>query len=46
VQGAFGLPGGYVSAPVRVGARGAEEPLELRLSLEERAALQRCSRPA
>ncbi len=41
VEGAFGLPGGFVTLPVPVGARGAEEPLPLRLDLEERAWLQR-----
>ncbi len=44
VEGAFGLPGGYVSVPVRVGARGAEEPIPLRLTLDERAVLQRSLR--
>lgn len=41
VQDALGIPGGFVCAPVRIGARGAEEPLALRLTLEERAFLQR-----
>jgi malate dehydrogenase len=40
VDGAFGIPGAYVTAPVPVGARGAEEPLPLSLTLEERAYLQ------
>jgi len=44
VEGAFGVPGGYVTAPFRVGARGAEEPLPLRLTLEERASLLACVR--
>jgi malate dehydrogenase len=40
VEGFFGIAGAFVSVPVRVGARGAEEPLQMRLSLEERALLQ------
>jgi malate dehydrogenase len=43
VEGAWGIPGGFVTAPVRVGARGAEEPLPLRLTLEEQAFLQRAA---
>jgi len=41
VEGSYGLPGGFVSVPVPVGARGAETPLPLRLQVEERALLQR-----
>ena len=41
VGGDAGLPGGFVTMPVRVGARGAEEPLPLKLTLDERALLQR-----
>jgi len=41
VEGSFGLPGGFVSLPFPVGARGVEEPLALRLTLEERSLLQR-----
>lgn len=40
-EGAYGLEGTYVSAPFRVGARGAEAPLPLALTLEERSLLQR-----
>src|SRR5678815_5707722 len=40
VEGAFGLPGAFVTAPVRVGASRAEEPLALKLTLEERSLLQ------
>jgi hypothetical protein len=43
IDGAFGLPGAFVTAPVRVGARGAEEPLALKLTLEERSLLQRAA---
>jgi malate/lactate dehydrogenase len=41
VEEGFGLPGGFVTVPVPVGARGAESPLPLRLTLDERALLQR-----
>ncbi|HET6371711.1 MAG TPA: hypothetical protein VFG76_00245 [Candidatus Polarisedimenticolia bacterium] len=41
VSGSFGIAGGFVTVPVRVGARGAEEPLPMRLTLEERSGLQR-----
>ncbi|MGH9868766.1 MAG: hypothetical protein ACREAA_11465 [Candidatus Polarisedimenticolia bacterium] len=40
-EGFFGLPGGFVSLPFPVGARGVEDPLPLRLTLDERALLQR-----
>lgn len=43
VEGAFGIPGAFVTAPVPVGARGAEEPLPLCLTLEERAFLQKAA---
>ncbi len=42
-DGPFGIPGGYVTAPFRVGARGVEEPLPVRLTVEERALLIRAS---
>jgi len=42
-EGVFGVPGGWVTAPFRVGARGVEEPLPLRLTIEERALLNRAS---
>lgn len=45
VEGAWGIPGAFVTAPVPVGARGAEEPPALRLTLEERAFLQRAADP-
>ena len=43
VDSAHGLPGAFVSVPMPVGARGAEEPLPLRLTLEEKALLQRAA---
>lgn len=43
VEGRFGIAGAFVTLPVPVGARGAEDPLPLRLSLEERALLQRAA---
>jgi len=45
VGGDAGLPGGFVTMPVRVGARGAEAPLPLKLTLDERALLQRAAVP-
>jgi malate dehydrogenase len=44
IESAFGLGGAFVTAPVPVGARGAEEPLPVRLLPEERALLQRAAR--
>lgn len=41
VQGAWGLAGGFVIAPVPVGARGAGRPLPMSLTPPERALLQR-----
>lgn len=41
VEGRFGLPGGFVTLPYPVGARGVEPPLAIPLNLEERALLQR-----
>ena len=43
VEGAWGVPGGFVIAPVPVGARGAEEPLPMSLTVAERALLQRAA---
>ncbi len=44
VEGMFGIQGAFVSAPVPVGMRGAEEPLPLRLTQEERSCLLRAVR--
>lgn len=41
VSGDAGLPGGFVVMPVRVGSRGARGALPMRLTMEERAFLQR-----
>jgi malate/lactate dehydrogenase len=41
---AFGIPGGWLTAPVRVGAAGALEPLPLALTLEERSFLNAAAR--
>jgi len=43
VQDSLGISGGFVIAPLRVGVRGAEEPLHLKLTLEERSLLQRAA---
>ena len=40
---AFGIPGGWISAPVRVGAQGVLEPMALRLTTEERSFLNRAA---
>jgi len=44
IESAFGLGGAFVTAPVPVGARGAEDPLPVRLIPKERACLQRAAR--
>ena len=41
VERAWGIPGGFVIAPVPVGAQGAGEPLPMSLTIEERSLLQR-----
>jgi malate dehydrogenase len=40
LQGEYGIQGLFVGVPVKLGARGAEEIIELELTDEERAALQ------
>jgi malate dehydrogenase len=40
LQGEYGIDGLFVGVPVKLGARGAEEIIELELTDEERAALQ------
>jgi len=41
LQGEYGIKGLFVGVPVKLGARGAEEIIELELTDDERAALQR-----
>src|ERR1700736_3629370 len=41
LDGEYGIRGLFVGVPVKLGARGAEEIIELELTDEERAALQR-----
>lgn len=41
LQGQYGIDGLYLDVPCKLGARGVEQVLELRLSSSERAALQR-----
>ncbi len=41
LQGEYGITGLFVGVPVKLGARGAEEIIELELTPDERAALQR-----
>jgi len=41
LEGEYGIHGLFVGVPVKLGARGAEEIIELELSDEERAALQK-----
>jgi len=41
LDGEYGIRGLFVGVPVKLGARGAEEIIELELSDEERASLQR-----
>jgi malate dehydrogenase len=41
LEGEFGINGLFVGVPVKLGARGLEEVIEIRLSEEERAALHK-----
>jgi malate dehydrogenase len=41
LQGEYGITGLFVGVPVKLGERGAEEVIELDLTRDERAALQR-----
>lgn len=41
LQGEYGINGLFVGVPVKLGARGAEEIIQLELTPDERAALQR-----
>ena len=41
LQGEYGIDGLFVGVPVKLGARGAEEVIQLALTADERAALQR-----
>ncbi|HEV3095601.1 MAG TPA: malate dehydrogenase, partial [Candidatus Dormibacteraeota bacterium] len=41
LDGEYGIRGLFVGVPVKLGARGAEEIIELELTEDERKALQR-----
>ena len=41
LEGEYGISGLYVGVPVKLGARGIEQVIEINLTLEERAALQK-----
>jgi malate dehydrogenase len=41
LDGEYGISGLYVGVPAKLGARGIEQVIEINLSLEERAALQK-----
>jgi malate dehydrogenase len=41
LEGEYGIRGLFVGVPVKLGAGGAEEIIELELTTDERAALQR-----
>ncbi|RMG49430.1 MAG: malate dehydrogenase [Acidobacteria bacterium] len=41
LEGEYGIHGVFIGVPVKLGARGIEQILEIGLTLEERAALQR-----
>src|SRR5881628_1563150 len=41
VEGEYGINGLYVGVPVKLGGRGIEQVIEINLTLEERAALQK-----
>src|SRR5437879_11583984 len=41
LEGEYGISGLFVGVPVKLGARGIEQVIEINLTLEERAALQK-----
>ena len=41
LEGEYGINGLYVGVPVKLGAKGIEQIIEITLTLEERAALQK-----
>ena len=41
LQGEYGIQGLFVGVPVKLGARGIEQIMEIRLTEEERAELER-----
>jgi malate dehydrogenase len=41
LEGEYGINGLYVGVPVKLGEKGVEQVIEITLTLEERAALQK-----
>src|SRR5437879_2660945 len=41
LEGEYGVKGLYVGVPVKLGARGVEQIIEIKLTAEERAALEK-----
>jgi malate dehydrogenase len=41
LEGEYGVKGLYVGVPVKLGARGVEQIIEVKLTAEERAALEK-----
>jgi malate dehydrogenase len=41
LEGEYGISGLYVGVPVKLGAKGVEQVIEISLTLEERAALHK-----
>jgi malate dehydrogenase len=41
LEGEYGIRGLFVGVPVKLGSRGAEEIVEIKLTAEENAALQK-----
>jgi malate dehydrogenase len=41
LEGEYGIHGLFVGVPVKLGARGAEQIIEIKLTAEENAALQK-----
>jgi len=41
LEGEYGISGLFVGVPVKLGARGIEQIIEINLTVEERAALQK-----
>jgi malate dehydrogenase len=43
LEGEYGIKGLFVGVPVKLGAKGAEEIIEIKLTAEENASLQKSS---
>jgi malate dehydrogenase len=41
LQGEYGISGSYVGVPVKLGAKGVEQIIEIKLTQEEKAGLEK-----